>query len=147
MIGTRQSLSARNDEKVAFSERLSYLVNRLRLTDAELSRRSGLPKNTISRYRKAESLPEANHLFTVARALNVDPEWLMTGKGQPQRSVDDEDDGPDEQKLMTLFTAMDEEARQLLLQLALLLWSRPPASQSSLQDRSAGFTRSPPSDD
>lgn len=148
MIGTKQSPTMASKEKVAFSERLAFLVNRLRLTDAELSRRSGLPKNTISRYRKAESLPDATHLFTVARALNVDPEWLMTGNGEPQRSFGSCDEGPDEQKLMTLFTGMDDEARQLLLELAKMLWSRPVVSPpSTLNSPRSSFSGATASDD
>ena len=38
-----------------------------------------MPKSTLSRYGKGESLPKSEHLFPLADALQVDPRWLLTG--------------------------------------------------------------------
>ncbi|MEC3911552.1 helix-turn-helix transcriptional regulator [Sphingobium sp. CR2-8] len=122
-FGTVQSRKDREGEKIAFAQRLSFLIKRLDLNDAELSRRSGLPRNTISRYRNAESLPEARHLFTVARVLDVDAEWLITGEGSATRVGNG--GATDEEQLVNLFNALDDEAQQFMLQTATLLWSRP----------------------
>lgn len=137
MIGTRQSRNVRDEKKLAFSERLSNLINRLELNDAELSRRSGLPKNTISRYRNAESLPDANHLFAVARALDVNPEWLITGKGTPVRSGE-ELVGSEQKKLIDLFNSLDDGARVFLMDVAAFLWSRP-ARQADMLKQTTSF--------
>ncbi|MFZ2997111.1 helix-turn-helix domain-containing protein [Sphingobium sp.] len=132
-IGTKQSFAKKNEEKAGFSERLAFLIKRLNLSDAEFSRRSGLPKNTISRYRNAESLPEVRHLFTIAETLEVDPEWLLIGTGHPIRM--NKASGPHQDKLIDLFTALDDEAKQFLLRTATLLWSRPmPETNSVISD-------------
>ncbi|MFT3968067.1 MAG: helix-turn-helix domain-containing protein [Sphingobium sp.] len=123
--GTMQARNERHADKIAFSERLSFVINRLSISDATLSRLSGLPKNTISRYRNGESLPEARHLFTVAKVLGVDPEWLITGAGDPARSYDMSRPDGDETRLMDLFAALDSEAKKFILQTASLLWTRP----------------------
>lgn len=129
-VGTRQSFDKKNKDKLDFSERLSLLIKRLNLSDAELSRRSGLPKNTISRYRNAESLPEVRHLFTIAETLQVDPEWLLVGTGHPIRAR--QASGPHQDRLIDLFNALDDEAKQFLLRTASLLWSRPAPETSNI---------------
>lgn len=143
MAGTKQPRTVLDEKKQAFSERLSSLINRLDLNDAELSRRSGLPKNTISRYRNAESLPDASHLFSVARVLDVNPEWLITGDGTPVRSKGEMVRG-EHKKLIDLFNGLDDDARDFLMNVAAFLWSRPSSQGNmikpsvSLNDRNSG---------
>jgi len=56
--------------------RLSELLKERGITQLELSRMSGVPQGTISRFDK-NNRHEAAHLFTIARALGVQIEDLF----------------------------------------------------------------------
>lgn len=47
------------------------------LTQAELSRKSGVPESTISSYRSGIYTPRNKKLYALATAMNVSPSWLM----------------------------------------------------------------------
>lgn len=44
---------------------------------AELSRRTGIPTSSISRYITGQSIPKQNPLALMAESLRVNPAWLM----------------------------------------------------------------------
>lgn len=43
----------------------------------ELSRRTGIPKSSISQYLSGFTKPRANRISSIAKALNVSETWLM----------------------------------------------------------------------
>lgn len=47
------------------------------MTQAELCRLGGLPKNSVSAYTKDAYEPKEDRLHVMARVLNVDPLWLL----------------------------------------------------------------------
>lgn len=47
------------------------------MTGADLSRRCGLNKGAISKYRKGDVIPKQNAIGAMAQALRVSPSWLM----------------------------------------------------------------------
>jgi transcriptional regulator with XRE-family HTH domain len=55
---------------------LTSLLKDMGLTQMELSDKSGVPQGTISRFDK-NSRHEANHLFSIAKALGVTIEELF----------------------------------------------------------------------
>lgn len=63
-----------------FKARLKEAMQRKNFTATELSRRSEVGKDEISRYLKGEYAPKQNKCFLLAKALNVDAGWLMTGE-------------------------------------------------------------------
>ena len=52
------------------------------LTASELSKESNVGKSDISNYLNGKYLPKQDKCFLLAKALNVDPGWLMTGVEQ-----------------------------------------------------------------
>lgn len=60
----------------------------------ELSRRTGIPRTTMESYLTGVSEPKASRLVAIAEAVQVDIEWLMTGKARtaekPEPGLDDE---------------------------------------------------------
>ena len=50
------------------------------ITAAELSRQSGINKVAIHKYIKGICVPKQDKCYLLAKALDVDPGWLMTGE-------------------------------------------------------------------
>ena len=65
-----------------FADRLRESIEKKGITAAELSRQSGVGKNLISYYLSEKCLPKQDKVFLLAKALGVDPGWLMTGVEQ-----------------------------------------------------------------
>lgn len=59
-----------------FNDRLKELMKSQGLSQADLSRRSEIPRTTISDYINKSSLPNHDRLKKLAVALNVDAEYL-----------------------------------------------------------------------
>ena len=68
----------------SFPERLREAMERKNISASELSRRSGVAKNLISYYLHGRCLAKQDKVFLLARALDVDPGWLMTGVEQEE---------------------------------------------------------------
>ena len=47
------------------------------MTAAELARKSGVDKGSISNYLKGKFLPKQNAIGAMSRALDVSPAWLL----------------------------------------------------------------------
>lgn len=62
-----------------FQYRLLKVLNERGMTASELSRLSGIGKSDLSNYLKGKYLPKQDKVYLIARALNVDPGWLITG--------------------------------------------------------------------
>lgn len=58
-------------------DRLAEALEVRGILPAELSRRTGVNKGTISKYLKGEYLPKQSKIATMADALEVSPAWLM----------------------------------------------------------------------
>jgi transcriptional regulator with XRE-family HTH domain len=65
-----------------FNSRLKKAIEDRGITASELSRISGVGKSDISYYMKGKYLPKQDKVYMLARALDVDPGWLMTGVEQ-----------------------------------------------------------------
>lgn len=62
-----------------FSVRLKQAMDAADLTASELSTESNVGKSDISNYLNGKYLPKQDKCYLLAKALNVDPGWLMTG--------------------------------------------------------------------
>jgi transcriptional regulator with XRE-family HTH domain len=69
-----------------FVERLRKTMEEKGMTASELSRASGVGKSDISYYLKGKYLPKQDKVFMLAKALHVNPGWLMTGVEQVEES-------------------------------------------------------------
>jgi len=65
-----------------FASRLKQAMKTAGLTASELSKASSVGKSDISNYLNGKYLPKQDKCYLLAKALNVDPGWLMTGVGQ-----------------------------------------------------------------
>ena len=69
-----------------FSERLTEAMNDNKVSLSELSRRTGIDKSSISRYRSSEYDPGKKNFFLLADALGVNPAWLA-GEDAPKHVI------------------------------------------------------------
>lgn len=68
------------------SMRLRYARKERKLTQVELARLSGVKQASVSDLERGESKSfRGTTLLSLARALNVSPEWLSHGKGPMER--------------------------------------------------------------
>ena len=65
--------------KNEFQYRLQKSLSASGLTAAELSEKTGISEANISNYINGKYIAKQDKCFLLARALNVDPGWLMTG--------------------------------------------------------------------
>ena len=62
-----------------FRHRLKQSIEEKGISASELSRISGVGKSDISNYLKGIYVAKQDKCYLLAKALNVDPGWLMTG--------------------------------------------------------------------
>ena len=72
--------------KNEFQYRLQKALADRQISAAELSRLSGVGKSDISNYINGVYIAKQEKCYLLAKALNVDPNWLMTG--EEPRSAD-----------------------------------------------------------
>lgn len=61
----------------SFAERLNQALSQKGISQAELSRRTGIGRNSISDYLKAKYEAKQDNLLLLANALDVNEAWLM----------------------------------------------------------------------
>jgi transcriptional regulator with XRE-family HTH domain len=66
----------RND---TIAGRLRLLLDRIGMSQSELSRRSGLPYRSIQHYYLGNQKPGSDALIAIKRATGVSLDWLLTG--------------------------------------------------------------------
>ena len=63
------------------SERIFYVMEQKKITQLELSRRTGIATSNLSDWKKKKTNPKADCLLSICDALDITPEQLVTGKG------------------------------------------------------------------
>lgn len=61
----------------SFKDRLKQIMSERKISQAELSRRTGIGRNSISDYLNGKYEAKQNKVFELAKALNVNEAWLM----------------------------------------------------------------------
>ena len=64
------------EPKVKVKPRLIKILRERKITQMQLSKKSGVPQGSISRF-DSRTKHEANHLFSIARALDIDIDDLF----------------------------------------------------------------------
>ena len=82
-------------------------MNEAKVSQAELSRRSGVSKSSLSRYLGGDDIP-ASKLKAIADALHMTVDELFGINQEPSLS-------PDEHELVSLWRRMDQNQRQRIL--------------------------------
>ena len=76
-------------------ERIKEAREDLRISQPELAKRAKVTKSAVSQWENGSTKElKADHLLAVAKALNVSPDWLATGRG-PKHRNQDIDQGPE----------------------------------------------------
>lgn len=69
---------------MTFMWRLRSALEKKGITRTELSQISGVSKGDITHYLKGDYVPKQDKCYLLAKALGVDPGWLMTGVEQEE---------------------------------------------------------------
>ena len=70
-----------------FADRLNFLLTNAEMRPIDLANTTGIDKSSISRYLNGDYIPKQRRLTKIARALNADEGWLLTGVDQ-KRNID-----------------------------------------------------------
>lgn len=70
-----------------FADRLNSLLTNAEMRPIDLAKATGIDKSSISRYLNGDYVPKQRRLTKIARALNADEGWLLTGVDQ-KRNID-----------------------------------------------------------
>ena len=85
--------SMSNNEKIlgmvqlnTFSQRLGYSLQRLNVNQSELAKCVCIRRQAIQYMVKAVN-SKSKHCYHIAKALNVDPDWLILGIGDVEEAM------------------------------------------------------------
>lgn len=73
-----------------FQYRLLKVIADRKVTAADLVRATGIDKGAISNYINGVYIPKQDKAYKLARALGVDPGWLMTGDEPSEKRLSEE---------------------------------------------------------
>jgi transcriptional regulator with XRE-family HTH domain len=98
-------------------EKVGDRIRRLRaarkLTQGQVAKAIGITQGSFTQLETGKSKsPASSTLTKLARYFEVDPEWLMTGKGAQNQISTLADD---ESELLLLYRALSSESRQYVL--------------------------------
>jgi transcriptional regulator with XRE-family HTH domain len=116
-------------DAATFGDRVAGAREAAGMTQAQLARRLGIKKATLSAWEQDLSEPRANKLSMMAGLVNVSIMWLLTGEGDGMTGpADDAQDAPDFsgilaelRELRASMRANTERAARLEKKLRLLL--------------------------
>lgn len=119
------------------SERIAKALSIRNMKQAELCERTKIPKSAISQYLSGAFEPKQDRLHIIAKALDVDPVWLM-GYDVP---MEVQKNSPEEPKLtegervwLELYHQLSNETRDVLVNMAEAFESLPADRQRFLLD-------------
>lgn len=69
---------------MTISERLFEILDERHMSQAELSRRTGISTRTISDWRKKKTNPGADKILIICEVLDLDPRTLLAGDGRSE---------------------------------------------------------------
>lgn len=105
---------------MTISDRIFERLEKLSITQKEFAARAGIQQSTISEWKKNKTNPSSDKILAICRALDVTPEWLLSGvdpaagrmKNQSYYVVDpDSDTGT----LISVFNRLTRSQRDRIL--------------------------------
>ena len=104
-------------------QRIFYLLEEKKMTHVEFSKRTGIATTTISDWRKKNTNPGSEKIMQICAALEVTPEYLLSGVCEDSdrgKAVDYMviPQGTEERELLELFNEMQWLERTRLLEYA-----------------------------
>jgi len=101
-------------------DRIKKERTRLGMSQADLAKKVNLSRNAISKIEMGASKnPSSRNLHPIARALGVDPEWLITGKGNKHASLTTgESLSLEESELLQVMRGLTPKQQEFLFNIA-----------------------------
>lgn len=87
-----------------------------KLTASELSKRTGISEANISNYINGKYIPKQDKCYALARALDVDPWWLMTGEEPTSNRIEMPVFIPDSQKFVEVTRHMHPDDYRMVME-------------------------------
>lgn len=105
---------------MTISERIFKRLKDLSMSQKEFAEKTGIQPSTISEWKKKKANPSSDKIMAICVALDVSPEWLLSGVGPAGNRKDRQDyyviDKSSELgKLIEAYTGVDEEMRARML--------------------------------
>lgn len=104
-------------------ERIFYLLEQKNMKQKELSDITGISTTSISNWRKRNTNPSADKILIIAKALDVTPEYLLSGiteEGKRSNRLEymvlPKD--TEERQLIEMFGSLDMDSRKRLFEYA-----------------------------
>lgn len=94
----------------SFKNRLKEIMSEKKMSQAELSRRTGIGRNSISDYLNGKYEAKQDKIFLLAKALNISEAWLMGF--EVSKEVEDANDNDDIHNKICNKSSMLEMERQ-----------------------------------
>ena len=94
-----------------FQYRLQRSIAKAGISAAELSKLTGISEANISNYINGKYVAKQDKVYLLAKALNVDPGWLMTGFDPSGKEL------LEESMLITAYRNADEGTRSAVRKL------------------------------
>ncbi|CRL09266.1 helix-turn-helix domain-containing protein [Phaeobacter italicus] len=98
-------------EAATFGDRVAAAREAAGMTQAQLARRLGVKKTTLTGWEQDLSEPRANKLTMMAGLLNVSMGWLLTGEGEGMDAPAGEQVPQDLAAILTELRQLREEMR------------------------------------
>lgn len=81
----------KNLEAMTISERLFYLLEKENLKSSDLANILGVGTGQISTWKKRNTDPPSKFIAQICEFLNIEPNYLLTGKGNVEKSLNTSD--------------------------------------------------------
>jgi transcriptional regulator with XRE-family HTH domain len=121
--------------KETCAKRISRALSIRNMKQSDLCTLTGIPKSAISQYISGAFEPKQDRIFLIANALDVSEAWLM-GYDVP---MEKETQSPDKQELtegerkwLELYRLLSDDAKKLLIEVALSFDKMSPDTQRFL---------------
>jgi transcriptional regulator with XRE-family HTH domain len=112
-----ESLENAITQRMSVGDRIRYVMELREIKQTQLAARIGLTQSAISNMVTASThKPAAPSLLAIARELQVNPQWILDGEGDPFSWAPVTD--PAQAELLNIYRAMDSEARDALTAVA-----------------------------
>lgn len=106
------------------SERIFFVMEKRKMTQTELSKKTGISTSTICDWKRKKTNPQSDCIMAISEALEVSPEQLLTGRGidpdYKDMDVDYDITSEDVKILKQIHSLGDDQYRRLMAYLKAL---------------------------
>lgn len=96
---------------MSISERLKQVIEDKNLNIKAFSETSGIPYRSIQNYLRNEREPNVEALIKLKEAMNIDINWLLTGKGEMYYGLPNDELEAKEQALINHYRMMSNDTK------------------------------------